>query len=185
MTIKTVDVELYEEKRYGEEGEICISGPTVMQGYYNNLEATNDLIRNHKDGQRWIHTGDLGFINEKGVIFVTGRIKRIIMTRDGEGQVTKLFPDRIEKVIYADPSVELCCVVGIPDERRINYPKAFIVLKNGAEKSERVKQDILSTCRRVLPRYMVPDEIEFRDELSRTARGKVDYRALEEENIKV
>ena len=181
MIIKTVDADSCEEKRYGEEGEICISGPTVMQGYYNNPEATNDLIRKHKDGRRWIHTGDLGYINEDGVIFVTGRIKRIVMTRGEDGQVTKFFPDRIERKINSDPSVELCCVIGVPDESRINYPKAIIVLKDNAENGEEIAQRIRKTCKQSLPGYMVPDEIEFRAELPRTSRGKVDYRALEEQ----
>ena len=113
-----------------------------MQGYYNNPEATNDLIRKHKDGRRWIHTGDLGYINEDGVIFVTGRIKRIVMTRGEDGQVTKFFPDRIERKINSDPSVELCCVIGVPDESRINYPKAIIVLKDNAENGEEIAQRI-------------------------------------------
>ena len=181
MIVKTVDVDSCEEKRYGEEGEICISGPTVMQGYYNNPEATNDLIRKHKDGRRWIHTGDLGYINEDGVIFITGRIKRIIMTRGEDGQVTKFFPDRIEKVLYEHPTVDLCCVIGIPDEQRINCPKAFIVLKKEMDESEETTNSIIEFCKSKLPGYMVPVAIEYRNALPRTPRGKIDYRVLEEE----
>ncbi len=181
MNIKTIDIETGDEKPYGEEGEICISGPTLMLGYYKNVEATEELIKLHDNKKRWIHTGDLGYINEDGVIFVTGRIKRIIMTKGNDGQVTKLFPDRIEKAIYSNPAVELCCVVGIPHEARINYPKAFIVLKDGSPKNEDIKQSILSRCNELLPDYMIPEEIEFRTDLPRTSRGKVDYRALEQE----
>ena len=184
MVIKTVDVDTGKEKTYGEEGEICISGPTLMKGYYNNLQATNEIIKIHEDGKRWIHTGDLGYINEDGVIFVTGRIKRIIMTKGKDGQVTKMFPDRIEKAIYTNSAVELCCVVGIPDENRINYPKAIVVLKQGWLENETTKRSILNTCTASLPEYMVPNEIEFRNELPRTARGKVDYRKIEQQSIK-
>ena len=181
MTINVVNVNNGEECIYDEEGELCISGPTVMQGYYNNPQATDALIKTHEDGQRWVHTGDLGYINEDGVVFVTGRIKRIIMTKGEDGQVTKMFPDRIEKALYADTMVELCCVVGVHDDNKINYPKAIVVLKNDCPKDEATKQRILKSCRASLPEYMIPNEIEFRDELPRTARGKVDYRALEME----
>ena len=181
VNCKVVAPKTTDELEYGIEGEICFSGPTLMLGYYDNHEATNEVIKVHEDGVRWLHTGDLGYINEDGVIFVTGRIKRIIMTKGNDGQVTKLFPDRIEKAIYSNPAVELCCVVGIPHEARINYPKAFIVLKDGSSKNEDIKQSILSRCNELLPDYMIPEEIEFRTDLPRTSRGKVDYRALEKE----
>ncbi len=180
---KIVDTDSGEEKRYCEEGEICITGPTVMQGYYNNVEETDALIQIHDDGQRWIHTGDLGHINEDGIVFITGRMKRILATKGQDGQPTKLFPDRIEKAIYTNPFVELCCVVGIPDIERMNYPKAFIVLKDSIESNRDAKQSIIETCKTKLPGYMVPDIIEFRDDLPRTSRGKVDYRILEQESI--
>ena len=183
VNCKTVDIESGEELHYGEEGEICFSGPTVMLGYYQNPSATSDMIHVHPDGERWLHTGDLGFINEDGVLFVTGRIKRILITKGQDGQPTKMFPDRIEKSVYWHPSVDLCCVVGIPDPERINYPKAFIVLKAG-KNSDNVENEILEVCRENLPDYMVPVEIEILTDLPRTARGKIDYRALEEkENV--
>lgn len=178
---KVVDMDDQSEKSYNEEGELCITGPTVMIGYYHNEEATNDLIEVDKDGQRWIHTGDLGHITEDGVVFITGRAKRIIMTKGEDGQVTKMFPNRIEKAVHKAPSVELCCVIGVPDQERINYPKAIVVLKPGFEKSEAAKEEIREVCKTKLPGYMIPDEIEFRDELPRTPRGKIDYRALEDE----
>ena len=184
MICKIVDPNNHKEMKYLEEGEICIAGPTVMLGYYDNPEATDEMIKVHDDGIHWVHTGDLGYINENGVVFVTGRIKRIIMTKGVDGQVTKLFPDRIEKVINADSAVELCCVIGIPDEKRINYPKAIVVLKDGVSKGDDAKKSILKKCRLSLPDYMVPYEIEFRDELPRTSRGKVDYRVLEQETLK-
>ena len=178
---KVVDPETYVEKNYMQDGEICFQGPTLMLGYYENEVASNEMIRLHEDGQKWLHTGDIGYIDENGVLYVTGRIKRIFMTKGKDGSITKVFPDRIEKAIYAEGSVELCCAVGIPDEIRINYPRAIIVLKKDFGKSEETKQRILDICKSSLPDYMVPDEIEFRDELPRTARGKVDYRVLEQE----
>lgn len=181
MVVKAVDVDDGTEKTYGEEGELCITGPTVMLGYFHNQEATNDLIKTDKDGVRWIHTGDLGKISPDGVVRITGRVKRIIMTKGSDGQVTKMFPNRIEKAISNTDSVLVCCVVGVPDEQRINVPKAFVVLKPGVEKSDAIRQEIHDNCHKMLPGYMVPEEIEFRDSFPRTPRGKVDYRALESE----
>lgn len=176
---KIVKPESNEELSYEKEGEVCFSGETLMMGYYNNVTATEEVVKIHKDGKRWLHTGDIGYIDKDGTLFITGRIKRIILTKGKDGQPTKMFPDRIENAIYTNSSVELCCVVGIPDEIRINYPKAFVVLEKGQEPSEAKKEEIIQTCKAVLPEYMIPDEIEFRDNLPRTERGKVDYRALE------
>lgn len=179
---KIVDPQTAEESHYGQTGEICFSGPTLMLGYYNNQSATDIVVKIHADGQRWLHTGDLGYIDENGVIFVTGRIKRILITKGEDGISTKMFPDRIEKVIYKHPAVELCCVIGVPDETRINYPKAFVVLKDEESDKNRIKEEILNICREELPAYMVPDEIEYRSDLPRTPRGKIDYRELERES---
>ena len=173
------DPETGKELRYGEVGELCFNGPTLMLGYYNAPEATEEVIKTHPDGKKWLHTGDLGYINENGVLFVTGRIKRILITKGLDGQPTKMFPDRIEKSIYSHSAVELCCVVGVPDKKRINYPKAYVVLKPGKNK-DTIRYEILEVCKQNLPGYMVPEEIEFLIDLPRTARGKIDYRAMEE-----
>ncbi len=176
VNVKIVEPGTLEELKYDQEGEVCFSGPTMMMGYYNNPEATDEIVKIHPDGERWLHTGDLGYINEDGVIFITGRIKRIHITRDKNGQGTKMFPDRIEKAIYTHPEVELCCVIGVPDEERVNYPKAFVVLKN---KNKDYTEEILDICSNMLPEYMVPVEVEFVDDLPRTSVGKIDYRTLE------
>ncbi len=179
MSCKITEIHTTRELSYHQEGEICFSGPTVMLGYYGNQQATDEIVKIHTDGQRWLHTGDLGYLDENGVLYVTGRIKRIIMTKGEDQQVTKMFPDRIEKVLYTHPAVELCCVVGVSDPVRINYPKAYIVLKAGKDKNT-VKNEILEVCRKSLPGYMIPEAIEFLADLPRTTRGKIDYRAMEE-----
>lgn len=180
MICKIVDPEDYSEKTYMKEGEICFSGPSIMQGYYHNEEATNDMIKTHADGNRWLHTGDLGYVTEEGVIYITGRIKRLMITKGSDGNITKLFPVRVEKTIYEHSAVESCCVIGIKDEQRINILKAFVVLKPEYEESDLIRSELRELCINNLPDYMRPKWIEFREELPRTSRGKVDYKKLEE-----
>ena len=175
-----VDSETGKELSYGESGELCFTGPTIMMGYYGNKKETEEVIRIREDGTQWFYSGDIGYITEDGVIYVTGRIKRIIMTKGRDGQVTKMFPDRIEKAICLLPEVELCCVIGVQDEARINYPKAFVVVRENDYAASNIEERILSICKEKLPEYMIPESIEFRKELPRTTRGKVDYKALEE-----
>lgn len=181
VNCKIVDPDTGKELFCNQEGEICFSGPQLMIGYYENQSATNDIIKIHEDGKRWLHTGDLGYLNNDGVLFVSGRIKRIIMTKGNDGIATKMFPDRIEKVIMNHKAVELCCAIGIPDDTRINYSRVYVVLADGYSDKENITKEILSICYEKLPEYMVPEEIVYRSDLPRTDRGKVNYRALEEE----
>ena len=184
VNCKTVEPETTDELTYGEQGEICFSGPTLMIGYYNNQEATDKIVKVHADGQRWLHTGDLGYITEDGVVYVTGQIKRIVMTKGADGNITKLFPDRIEKVLSKFPAISLCCVVGIKDDVRIHYPKAFVVLNDEYTASNKSSDEIQEFCKDKLPGYMIPDEIEYLPDLPRTSRGKIDYRTLEKQSKK-
>ena len=173
------DFETGEEKKYGELGEICLSGPTLMLGYYKQPEETEKVVRLHSDGRRWFHSGDIGYIDENGVLFVTGRVRRIIMTKGKDGNATKLFPDRIEKVVNAHPAVKASCVVGIPDKTRINYAKAYVELNEGYAPSEKLAREICRSCQDMLPDYQIPDDGEFYPQMPRTERGKIDYRTLE------
>lgn len=181
VNCKIVEPGTFDELTYDQEGEICFAGDTLMLGYYNKPEATDEIIKIHPDGQRWIHTGDLGHITENGVLFITGRIKRIIMTKGKDGVVTKMFPDRIETAVLKHPAVGLCCVIGVADDERIHYAKAVVVLNEGFEESDELTQEIICNCKAALPEYMVPEIVEYRTDLPRTERGKVDYRALEKE----
>jgi len=181
VNCKIVEPDTFEELTYNQEGEICFAGETLMLGYYNKPEATDEIVKIHPDDQRWIHTGDLGYITDNGVLFITGRIKRIIMTKGKDGVVTKMFPDRIENAILKHPAVGLCCAIGVADDIRIHYAKAVVVLNNEYQASEKLTQEIIQICKDMLPEYMVPEVVEYRTDLPRTERGKVDYRALEKE----
>ncbi len=184
MDCQIVEPGTTNELSFNQEGELCITGPSLMLGYYEKPEATDDVIKIHEDGNRWLHTGDLGYVTEDGVIYITGRIKRILMTKGSDGNITKIFPDRIEKVLPQHPAIDLCCVIGVQDEVRINYPKAYVVLNSDFSGSEAMTQEIQAFCRDKLPGYMIPDEIEYCLDLPRTSRGKIDYRALEERAAK-
>lgn len=178
---KIIEPETTLELTYNQEGEICFTGPTLMVGYYENIKATNDIIKIHEDEKRWLHTGDLGYMDTDGVVYVTGRIKRIIMTKGDDEMVTKMFPSRIEQAILHHPNVSICCVVGVSDPSRINRPYAVIVLKNNLTPNSSITTEILQYCRDRLPQYMIPQssDIRYLDKMPRTSRGKVDYKALE------
>ena len=184
INCKIVEPGTCNELTYNKIGEVCFSGDTMMLGYYNESKATADIIKVHPDGDQWLHTGDLGYKTENGILFVSGRIKRILMTKGNDGIITKLFPVRIEKAVMLHPSVNLCCVIGIPDERRVHYPKAYLVLNEGYEMTGQLKEEILKQCQEVLPDYMIPLEIAVRESLPRTERGKIDYRVLEKESVR-
>ena len=177
IVIAAFDINSGAEKRYGEIGEICILSPYMMKRYLNNEKETNILIREHADGKRWVHTGDLGYVDEDGYIFITGRIKRIFIVRQN-GVSSKVFPDRIEAVLRKADCVKDCCVVSRPNNDKINLVIAWVV-KKGAIDSEVAQREIMNVCHDNLPLQFVPDEIRFIDFLPLTGVGKVDYRALE------
>lgn len=164
------------EVPYGEEGEICITGPTVMKGYLNNAEETASTLRTHKDGNVWLHTGDLGVMDEDGFIYYKQRMKRLIIVSG-----INVYPSQVENAIDAHPDVLLSCAVGVPDPYKMHVVKAFVVLRQGVEPSDKIKEEIIEGCKKNISRYGVPKEIEFRTELPKTLVGKVAYRVLEEE----
>lgn len=166
------------EVPYGEEGEICITGPTVMKGYLNNAEETASTLRRHADGNIWLHTGDLGYMDEDGFIYYKQRLKRLIIVSG-----INVYPSQVENAIDAHPDVLLSCAIGVPDPYKMHVVKAFVVLRQGVEPSDKIKEEILDYCKKNISRYGVPKEIEFRDALPKTLVGKVAYRQLEEEEI--
>lgn len=164
------------ELPYGDEGEICICGPTVMKGYLNNAEETASTLRRHEDGNLWLHTGDLGYMDEDGFVYYKQRMKRLIIVSG-----INVYPSQVENAIDAHPDVLLSCAVGIPDPYKMHVVKAFVVLRQGVEPSDKIKEEIIENCKKNVSRYGVPREIEFRTELPKTLVGKVAYRVLEEE----
>ena len=163
-----------DEIPYGDEGEICLTGPSMMIGYIGHEEENADTLRTHADGHVWLHTGDLGVMDEEGFIYFRQRIKRMIVTSG-----YNVYPSQVENVLEGHPAVQRSCVIGVPDPLKMQVVKAFIVLKDGYTGDDAMKEELLAHCRKHIARYALPKEIEFRDSLPTTLVGKVAYTQLQ------
>ena len=158
------------------EGEICVSGPSVMLEYVDNPEETHNTLRRHPDGRIWMHTGDLGKMDEDGFVYFSQRIKRMIVTSG-----YNVYPGQLENIIDGHEKVLLSCVIGVKDPYKMQKVKAFVKLAVGVPATEETKQVLMAYCRKNVAKYAMPYDIEFRAELPKTLVGKVAYRVLEEE----
>ncbi|MBQ6374199.1 MAG: AMP-binding protein [Clostridia bacterium] len=173
---KIVKVGTEEEVPYGEEGEICLAGPTVMLEYVKHPQETAQTRRVHADGLTWIHTGDLGTMDDEGYIYFRQRIKRMIVTSG-----YNVYPSQIENILDAHEAVHMSCVIGVRDPYKMQKVKAYIVLKPGYAPSDETRAMLMDYCKKHIAKYALPYEIEFRPDLPKTLVGKVAYRVLEEE----
>ena len=167
-----------QELPIGQRGELCISGPCLMKGYYNKPEETAILLRRHPDGRVWAHTGDMGYLDEDGFVYLDSRIKRMIIRHDG----FKVFPSMIENVVSRHPAVHQCSVVGCADKDHTQgrLPFVYIVLKSDTTaKKKQVIRELERMCAEELPEYVQPVGYKFLDAMPMTPVGKVDYRQLE------
>lgn len=167
-----------QELPIGQRGELCISGPCLMKGYYNKPEETAILLRRHPDGRVWAHTGDMGYLDEDGFVFLDSRIKRMIIRHDG----FKVFPSMIENVVSRHPAVHQCSVVGCADKDHTQgrLPFVYIVLKSDTTaKKKQVIRELERMCAEDLPEYVQPVAYKFISSMPMTPVGKVDYRQLE------
>lgn len=161
---------------FGEEGEIILRGPSVMTRYLKNPEETEKALRKLADGNIWLYTGDLGSMDEDGYVYFKQRIKRMIITNG-----FNVYPGPIENLIDSVDEVAYSCVIGVKDPRRMQRVRAYVVLHDGIEPSDEMKQKIMDVLTLHVAVYALPKEIIFRDELPKTLVGKVAYRKLEEE----
>ena len=178
--ISVFDPETGEELKYGQKGEVCMTGPNTMLGYYENEKETRQILKRHSDGLVWVHSGDIGYMDEDGFLFIEGRIKRIIVRHDG----FKVFPSYIEDVVMKNDKVKACCAVGTADHDHAQgmLPALFVVLsgKNQDDK-EKTINELAELCKKELPEYAQPRIIRVLDRLPLTPIGKIDYRSLEKE----
>ncbi|MBQ3698068.1 MAG: AMP-binding protein [Spirochaetales bacterium] len=165
-----------DEVPFGTDGEICLRGPSVMLGYINHEEENKTTLQKHADGHIWLHTGDMGYMDEDGFIYFKQRIKRMIITSG-----YNVYPSQIENIIDGMDEVHMSCVIGIPDPYKIQKVKAFVQLAPGIVPSEEIKQKILAYCKDRVAKYAIPYDVEFRDQLPKTLVGKIAYTVLEKE----
>ena len=165
----------------GQRGELCISGPGVMKGYYNKPAETAAILRTHADGRVWVHTGDIGYLDEDGFVYLDSRIKRLIIRHDG----FKVFPSMIENVVSQHPAVHQCSVVGCADKEHVQgrLPFVYLVLEQDvpAAKRKQIIKELRQLCIEELPEYVQPVGYKIIPEMPLTLAAKFDYRKLEEE----
>lgn len=175
--ISAFDIETGQELKYGEKGEICICTPSTMTEYINNQAETQNILRKHKDGKLWVHSGDLGYVTENGFVFIIGRLKRYFMYI-ANGLHKKIFSLDIEKILLDYPKIDNCAVVPVKDDITFQKPVAYIVLKEGCNSNE-IESDIRTYCENNLLDGYIPTKFIFVDKLPLTKVGKVDYLTLE------
>ena len=165
----------------GQRGELCISGPGVMKGYYNKPAETAAIKHTHADGRIWVHTGDIGYLDEDGFVYLDSRIKRLIIRHDG----FKVFPSMIENVVSQHPAVHQCSVVGCVDKDHVQgrLPFVYLVLDPAvpAAKRKQIIKELRQLCIEELPEYVQPVGYKIIPEMPLTLAAKFDYRKLEEE----
>lgn len=178
MFYKIVEPGTENELPYGETGEICLAGPTVMLGYLDQPEETANTLRTHADGMTWVHTGDLGSMDDRGFVYFKQRLKRMIITNG-----YNVYPSQLENAFDAHEKVHMSCIIGVPDPIKKQKVKAFIMLKPDIKPSDEVKSELMEYAKKNISKYALPYDIEFREDLPKTLVGKVAYRKLEEEEL--
>jgi len=178
MEAAIVDVEGTDYMPVGKEGELILSGPNIMQGYWRRPEGTKEAII-ELDGKKWLRTGDLVRMDEEGYFHFFDR-KRDLIKYKGYS----VFARHVEEVLYNHPQIKAAGVVGVPDPKVGHFIKAYVVLQSEA-RGKISEEEIMEFCRENLAHYKVPKIIEFRGELPKTDVGKVSRRELREESEEV
>jgi long-chain acyl-CoA synthetase len=179
-TISVFKPDTTEELDIGEIGEICLTGPTLMKEYLNEPEETAHIMRKHPDGTTWIHSGDLGYIDEDGFLFLRGRIKRTVVRFDGH----KSYPVQIEAVVKTHHDVKNCCVIPVQDMTHEQGELPLILAEPADEfKGDRevMRKEILDICKEGIEERSQPTGCEIIDKIPLTNNGKVDAKKLTEE----
>lgn len=173
-TIIAYDNEAGKELKYGEVGEICALTDTMFLYYEGNPEETKAVKKIHSDGKEWLHTGDLGFVDEDGYITLCGRARRVIVRR-----AFKISAYTIEDKICEHPAVKECVAVEVDDVAEEHVPMVYIVLKDNTADEDTIKNSIYEKCRSELKEYEIPKYFRFVEQLPYTQNGKYDFRLLE------
>ena len=172
--IKIVNPETKEELAPTEVGEICISGPVIMSRYLNNEEETNNMINTDRDGVKWVCTGDLGYMDEDGVVFYVQRLKRMLIVSG-----YNVYPTHLETTIDKHEAVKQCGIIGVPHPYKVQVPIAYITLNDKYENNTETINSIQKYCEENLAKYMIPKKFVVIKEFPNTMIGKIDYKELE------
>ena len=177
-TIGIFDPETGEEKSYMEEGEVCVTGPSMMKCYFQEPKETAEVMRQHPDGRVWIHSGDVGYMDEDGFVYIKGRIKRMITRFDGH----KVFPINLESLVGAREDVRNCAVVGVcdMDHSQGQYPLVLVEVVPGVD-AQSACYEIFSFCNKMAEERGKPVAVLSLEQIPLTGMGKNDYRLLEEQ----
>jgi long-chain acyl-CoA synthetase len=175
---KIVVCDTVKEAEPNAEGEICIFGPTVMLCYMDNDQETAQVLKLHEDGRIWLHTGDMGYMDEDGFVYFKLRIKRMFKCAG-----YSVYPNQIEQVINSHPAVSMSCVIGIRDKYKMHKICAIVVPEKsaGSMDEETLKISIMELCRDKIAKWSLPSCIEIRDSIPLTKVGKIAYTELEKE----
>ena len=167
------DLKTGKEANLGSDGEILLAGPTIMLGYLDNEEATNEAFVEIK-GKRYLRTGDIGFVDEKGLVHFKSRLKRMIITNG-----YNVYPSQVEAAIMKCPAVDKCAVVGIEDQAHGENVRAYIVFKEGKD-NRGSRNELQRILRKELAKYEMPREWRYVTDLPLTKMNKIDFKALEQ-----
>ena len=162
------------EVGYEKSGEICVTGPSLMLGYINEDKETANVLKTHYDGKVWLHTGDLGYMSNDGVLHYQSRLKRMIISNG-----YNIYPLELEEIISKCKYVSQCTVVAVKHKIKQEAVKAVIVLKKEYELNSDIEKEIKEYCKKNIAKYAIPYEYEFRESLPVTKVGKVNYKELE------
>ena len=179
VNVKIVNPKDGQEQKYDEVGEVCFHAPNIMSGYFKNPKETDNIIKTHADNKKWIHTGDLGSVDQEGFLTFHGRIKKIYLTKGSDNSVYKLFPMQIENELIKNEEVLECGTIVVPDQEKIHVAIVFVRVKAGLDE-ERVREKILKFARTHLPGHAVPQKIVLIEKMPYTQSNKIDYKKLEE-----
>lgn len=170
MEAKIINPETGKELGYNEEGEIWLRGPNVMKGYLNRPDATAETI--DKDG--FLHTGDIGYVDKQGLYYITDRLKELIKVKG-----LQVAPAELEAVLLTHPAVADAAVIGIPEERAGEVPKAFVVLKPGHKQGKETADLIVAYMdSKLAPHKKIRGGVQFMEAIPKAASGKILRRVL-------
>ena len=160
----------------GETGEIIIRGPSVMKGYYKEPEETANTLKKRSDGYIWLHTGDIGYMDNEGYVYFRQRLKRMIVSGG-----YNIYPQNIEEVINSHKDVIMCAVVGVPDKIKGEKVRACVVPAEGTD-TEKLRTELMSMLKKEIAAYALPKDMIFMSELPKTLVGKIAYTELRSDN---